>query len=335
LFIRDGISPYIISINVSLLFSSNLFDLFNFVTPEHVNKKAYSAVAIVSFFWGTTYLVSRIAVQQMPGLFLAGVRNLIAGSILVLFFFLIGEKFPDRKTLKQSALLGIVMIAISSGMSHWSVQYISGGLAAIIGATIPLWMALFSFIVKRSKFSPQTVLGLMLGFSGIIVIFYDHLNEMVNSDFRFGIILAVISCITWAAASVYTSGIKLNIKLLFGAGLQMLFAGVFLTLVTIITRQTVSLDELSEQTWIAMFYLIIIGSILTYSCYVYAVTNLPPARVGVYAYINPVVAIVLGWLLLDEKLNYMIVIGTGITIFGVYLVSLSFRKSEGKTEILK
>jgi len=272
----------------------------------------------------------------MPGLFLAGVRNLIAGSILVLFFFLRKEKFPDRKTLKQSALLGIVMIAISSGMSHWSVQYISGGLAAIIGATIPLWMALFSFIVKQSsKFSLQTVLGLMFGFSGILVIFYDHLNELMNSDFRFGIILAVISCITWAAASVYTSGIKLNTKLLFGAGLQMLFAGIFLTLTTIITGQTVNLYQLSEQTWIAMFYLIIIGSILTYSCYVYAVTNLPPARVGVYAYINPVVAIILGWLLLDEKLNYMIVIGTGITIFGVYLVNLSFRKSEGKTEILK
>ena len=296
---------------------------------DSINKKAYTAVAIVSFFWGTTYLVSRVAVQHIPGLFLAGVRNLIAGSILVLFFFLRGEKFPDKKVLQQSALLGIVMIAISSGMSHWSVQYISGGLAAIIGATISLWMALFSFVAKRSgKFSLQTFLGLMLGFSGILVIFYDHLKELMNSNFRFGIILAVISCITWAAASVYTSGIKLNTKLLFGAGLQMLFAGIFLTIITFITGQTVNLNDLPGQTWIAMFYLVIIGSILTYSCYVYAVTNLPPTRVGAYAYVNPVVAIVLGWLLLDEKLNYMIAIGTIITIFGVHLVNSSFRKSQ-------
>ncbi|MEO5569845.1 MAG: EamA family transporter [Bacteroidia bacterium] len=272
------------------------------MNSNSINKKAYAAEAIVSFFWGTTYLVSRVAVQHIPGLFLAGVINLIAGSILVLFFFLRGEKFPDRKTLKQSALLGIVMIAISSGMSHWSVQYISGGLAAIIGATIPLWMALFSFFAKRSgKFSLQTFLGLMLGFSGISVIFYDHLHEMLNSDFRLGISLAVISCITWAAASVYTSGIKINTKLLFGAGLQMLFAGISLTIITFITGQTVSLYELPQQTWITLFYLVIIGSILIYNCYVYAVTNLPPTRVGVYAYINPVVAIFLGWLLLEKN----------------------------------
>jgi drug/metabolite transporter (DMT)-like permease len=317
--------------------SANYFYIFLFVNSDSINKKAYTAVAIVSFFWGTTYLVSRVAVQHIPGLFLAGVRNLIAGAVLVLFFFIRGQKFPDSKTLKQSALLGLVMIAVSSGLSHWSVQYISGGLAAIIGATIPLWMALFSFAVKRgSKFSLQTFIGLMLGFSGILVIFYDHLNELLNTDFRFGIILAVISCITWAAASVYTSGIKINTKLLFGAGLQMLFAGIFLTIITFFTGENVDLYELPQQTWIAMLYLIVIGSILTYSCYVYAVTNLAPARVGVYAYINPVVAIVLGWLLLDEKLNYIIASGTLITVFGVYLVNSSFRKSEiDKSQLLK
>ncbi len=315
---------------------TNYFEYFLFVSSNSINKKAYAALAIVSFFWGTTYLVSRVAVQHIPGLFLAGLRNLIAGSVLVLFFFIRGQKFPDNKALKQSALLGLVMIAISSGLSHWSVQYINGGLAAIIGATIPLWMALFSLATKRSyKFLLQTFIGLMLGFSGIVVIFYDHLDELLNNDFRFGIMLAVISCITWAAASVYTSNIKINTKLLFGAGLQMLFAGIFLTIVTIITGQTVNLSALPRQTWEAIFYLVIIGSILTYSCYVYAVTNLSPARVGVYAYINPIVAIVLGWSLLSERLNYKIVSGTMITIVGIYLVNSSFRKSSiDKSQLL-
>lgn len=291
------------------------------------NKKALVAVAIVSFFWGTTYLVSRVAVAHIPGLFLAGVRNLIAGSAIVLFFLLRGNKFPDKKTLRQAAWLGFVMISFSSGLSHWSVQYISGGLAAIIGATIPLWLAIFSMGSDKSKtISLRLAAGLLLGFAGIAIIFYDYLGELFESDFRFGVAIAAVSCITWSAGSVYTSKIKLNTGLLFGAGLQMLFAGIFVTLASVLSGQTTDLRLLPQQTWFAMFYLVIIGSILTYSCYVYAIQNLPPARVGVYAYVNPVVAIVLGNILLDERLNYMIVTGTAVTIFGVYLVNSSFRK---------
>lgn len=170
------------------------------------------------------------------------------------------------------------------------------------------------------------MIGLILGFAGIAIIFYDHLAEMLNSDFRLGIILAAVSCITWAAGSVYTSKIKLNTGLLYGTGLQMLFAGIFVTMVSLLMGHTMDLRLMPLQTWYALFYLVIIGSILTYSCYVYAIQNLPPARVGIYAYINPIVAIILGNLLLDERLNYMIVSGTAVTILGVYLVNSSFRK---------
>jgi drug/metabolite transporter (DMT)-like permease len=293
-----------------------------------VNRKAYVALAIVSFFWGTTYLVSRIAVQHIPGLMLAGVRNVVAGGLLVLYFIISKHPLPDGKTIRQSALIGFVMVAFSSGLSHWSVQYISGGLAAIIGATIPLWMALFALAVKNKKtFSMRLLMGLLLGFGGILIIFYDHLADMMNMDFRLGILLALVSCITWSAGSIYTSNIKLNISLLFGTGLQMLFAGCFVTIASYFTGHTVAFNSIPMHTWMSIFYLIIIGSILTYSCYVYAVMNLPPERVGVYAYINPIVAILLGRLLLHEKLNVMIVMGTCVTIVGVYLVNSGKKKN--------
>jgi drug/metabolite transporter (DMT)-like permease len=291
------------------------------------NKKAFAAVVIVSFFWGTTYLVARVTVQHIPGLFLAGIRNLLAGTAILLFFLLKGYPFPDKKTILQSALIGFVMVSFSSGLSTWSVQYISGGLAAIIGATIPLWIALFSMIVnKKRKFSFPVLIGLLMGFAGIAIIFYDHLTEMLNSSFRKGILLASISCITWAAGSVYASEIKLKTNILLGAGLQMLFAGIFLTIVCTLMGQTTDLYKMPRETWMGLFYLVIIGSVLTYSSYVYAINHLPPARVGVYAYINPIVAILLGNILLNERLSFVIALGAMVTITGVYLVNSNLKK---------
>lgn len=300
-----------------------------FVPVTVTNKRAYVALIIVSFFWGTTYLVSRVAVQYIPGLFLAGVRNLIAGSGILIFMLFSGNKLPDKRTLWQAALLGFIMISFSSGLSHWSVEYISGGLAAIIGATIPLWIAVFSFLSsKEKKISMQLIMGLILGFTGIAIIFYDHLAEMLNSNFRLGIILAAVSCITWAGGSVYTSKIKLSTSLLYGAGLQMLFAGMFLLIASFLFHQTTNLLILPSQTWYAILYLVIIGSIITYSCFVYAMQHLPPERVGIYAYFNPIVAVLLGNILLGERLNLMIAIGTAVTLSGVYLVNSNFRKKD-------
>jgi len=297
------------------------------VPGSSTNKKAFAAVIIVSFFWGTTYLVARVTVQHIPGLFLAGVRNLLAGSIIVLFFLLRGYKIPPRKTMLQSALIGFVMVSFSSGLSTWSVQYISGGLAAIIGATIPLWIALFSMAInKKRKFSLPVLSGLLLGFAGIAIIFYDHLAEMLDSSFRKGIILASISCVTWAAGSVYASSIKLKTNILFGAGLQMLFAGVFVTVASMLMGETTNLLQMPRETWYGLFYLVIIGSVLTYSSYVYAISHLPPARVGVYAYINPIVAIILGNILLSERLSFLIACGALVTITGVYLVNSNLKK---------
>ncbi len=289
-------------------------------------KRAFAAVAIVSFFWGTTYIVSRFTVENIPGLYLAAVRNLMAGTFIIAFSFLRGKKLPDFKSLRNAALLGIIMIAMSSGLSHWSVQYISGSLAAIIGATIPLWLAIFSF--SKKILSGQLVTGLLLGFAGIAIIFYDHLAELFMTDFRFGVFLAAFSCITWSASSVYTSRIKFKMGLLYTVGWQMFFAGIFLFIVCRFAGFAVPLAALPAETWYGIFYLTAIGSVVTYSCYIYAIQNLPPARAGVYAYINPMVAVILGYLWLDEKFNAVIATGTLVTILGIYLVNSGFRKSK-------
>jgi drug/metabolite transporter (DMT)-like permease len=286
-------------------------------------RKALAAVAVVSFFWGTTYIVSRYAVGHLSGLYLASLRNVLAGGLIVLLFLLRGRPLPSAPVLWRSAFLGLIMIAVSSGLSLWSVEYISGSLAALIGATIPLWLALFS-MVRGSRLNMRLVTGLLTGFAGIAVIFFEHLDELLQSGFRFGIGLAVTSCITWAAASVYTSTVRLGIGLLYGVGWQMLFAGLFLLPVCAWTGRLVALDALPADAWYAILYLTFIGSMLTYSCYIYAILHLPPARAGVYAYINPVVAVVLGHLWLQEKFSLAIAAGTLITLAGVYIVNASY-----------
>ncbi len=221
------------------------------------------------------------------------------------------------------------MIAISSGLSLWSVEFIPGSLAALIGATIPLWIAVFSLSRGRQP-SIRLVAGLLTGFAGIAVIFFDHLHELFVADFRTGIFLAASSCVTWAAASVYTSRVRLKLGLLYGVGWQMLFAGLFLFAACAFTGRVIDLASMPAPGWGGVLYLTFIGSVLTYSCYIYAIRNLPPARVGVYAYINPVVAVILGNIWLGEKFTVVIGLGTAITLTGVYLVNTAFRHTESR-----
>ncbi len=289
------------------------------------DKRALAAVAVVSFFWGTTYIVSRYSVTYLSGLYLAALRNVMAGAILVAWFRLRATPLPSTPVLARSAFLGLIMIAISSGLSLWSVEYISGSLAALIGATIPLWLAVFGALIG-GRFTFRLAAGLMAGFAGIAVIFYDHVHELFDPAFRTGILLSVTSCITWSAASVYATRIRLDIGLLHGVGWQMLFAGLILLVACAATGRVIAPSALPARSWFGILYLTFFGSILTYSCYIYAIRHLPPARAGVYAYINPVVAVILGALWLGERISAVIALGTAVTLAGVYLVNSAFRK---------
>src|SRR5258705_2816532 len=137
-------------------------------------SRAYIALAVVSFFWGTTYIASRVGAQHMPGLFVSGIRQFISGSILVSFFLLKGYRLPGRAILKKISVQSIFLLCIANGLLTWSVEYISGGLAAIIAALVPLFIALFTvWLSKCAKITKWMIVGLIIGFSGVLTIFYD------------------------------------------------------------------------------------------------------------------------------------------------------------------
>lgn len=290
-------------------------------------RKAYIALAVVSFFWGTTYLASKISAQYMPGLFVAGVRQAISGTVLVAYFKSTGCAWPDRKSLLKIAIQGLFLLAISNGLLTWALEYIDSGLGAIIAGLVPLFVALFSILFLRfTRFTPLMILGLVVGFGGIVTIFYEHFAQLVNSRYAFGIVLALIATVSWSFGTVFASRYKPNTDILFSVGLQMLIAGFIMLTACGLSGKYVNLLQANSNALWGLLYLIVIGSLLTYSAYVFAVSKLPPTQVSVYAYINPIVAIFLGWLLLKEHMSLNVVTGTLITLGGVWLVNKEFKK---------
>lgn len=290
-------------------------------------SNAYIALALVCFFWGTTYVAARVGAKEIPGLYMAGIRQFISGLVLVVFFLAKGYKLPDWKVLKQITIQGIFLLCIANGLLTWAMQYISGGLAAIIVALVPLFIALFStWLSACAVVTRKMIAGLLIGFAGVLTIFSDYMGEMKNTSFVLGVVLSLISVLSWSYGTVYASRLKSSTTILFSVGLQMLIAGVIMLIVCGITGNYVNLAYASSRSILALFYLIVFGSLIAYTAYVFAISKLPATQVSVYAYINPVVAVVLGWLFLAEKMNGIMLAGMLITLSGVYLVNREFKR---------
>ena len=295
--------------------------------------KAYAALAIVSFFWGTTYIAARIGAQHMPGLFVSGLRQFTSGLILVSFFLARGYSLPAWDALRKISFQGILLLCIANGLLTWSLEYISSGLAAIIAAMVPLFITVFTIWLSRcTKITRWMIIGMIVGFGGVLTIFYDYLGQLQNKSFLFGVVLALLSTLSWSFGTVYTSKQKLSVDIMFNVGLQMLVAGFVLLVVCGFTGKYANLADTGQASWFALIYLVIFGSLLAYSAYVFAVSKLPAAQVSIYAYINPIVAVGLGWLLLQEKMNTNMILGTAITLGGVWLVNREFKRLKGSAE---
>ncbi|MBS1920026.1 MAG: EamA family transporter [Bacteroidetes bacterium] len=294
------------------------------IHKKGAKAKAIFALALVCFFWGTTWLASEQGVKQMPALQLAGIRQLIAGIIYVIFFLLKGAKLPKGKEWWTILILGILNFGLSNGLSTWGVQYISAGLGAIIGSIFPIWLVVIG-LFSGSRIPAKAIVGLILGFSGVCIIFYEHFNDFFNSDFRFGILLSIAATWSWAFGTLYTKKQAASFNPYFSLGLQMLISGSLLLTLTKFTGNAIPITAIPWQAWACLAYLILIGSIFTFICYMYALQRLPTEQISIYAYINPIVAIILGWLLLHEKMGPLIGIGGLIALLGVYLVNKAFK----------
>jgi drug/metabolite transporter (DMT)-like permease len=287
------------------------------------------ALCWISFFWGTTWIASKEGVKHMPALQLVAIRQFLGGIIYISFFLFKKTPWPKGKQWKTIAILSILNFVLSNALSTWGVKYISSGLGAIIGACVPLWIVIISFF-QGERLSKFSILGLLISFSGVCVIFYDHLADFLIPDFRFGIIISVISTITWAFGTLYTKQKAASFNPYFSLGIQMFLSSILLFAYNGATGTAVNLAEIPAISWWSIAYLVVFGSVLTFIAFIYALQNLPAAISSVYSYINPIIAVLLGALIFGETLNAAIAIGGSVTLFGLYLVNYSLRKARAK-----
>lgn len=298
-------------------------------TPRKIKQKgpdflALLALAMVSFVWGTTWVVSKQGVAHMSALQMAGIRQIIGGSCYLLYFILKKYPLPSKSDFFPLVILSLLNFVLSNGLSTWGVKYISAGLASLIGAIFPLWIVIIGLVSNKVKPPKMAISGVLLGFTGICVIFYDHLGDFINPDFRFGLILSLIATWSWAFGTIFTKKHAKVFNPYFGLGFQMLLAGLILTFVSGLDSAYVPISDIPAISWFAIFYLVIFGSVIGFICYLYALQHLPTEQTSIYAYINPIVALFMGWIFLGETLSITIFLGGAITLIGIFLVNRSF-----------
>lgn len=285
------------------------------------------ALCWVSFFWGTTWLASKEGVKHMPALQLAAIRQFIGGFLYVAFFLFKKTPWPKGKQWRAILILSLLNFVFSNGLSTWGVKYISSGLGAIIGSMVPIWIVIISFF-KGERITRLAVLGILICFGGVCIIFYEHLLDFIKPDFQFGILLSIIATITWAFGTLYTKKKAASFNPYFSLGLQMTLSSIFLFILSSATGTNISLAEIPANSWWSIGYLVVVGSVLTFIAFIYALQNLPTALSSVYAYINPIVAVLLGAIIFGESLTAAIAVGGGITLCGLYMVNYSLRKGK-------
>ncbi len=282
---------------------------------------AWLAFAAVSIFWGTTFLAISIGVKSFPPLLMAAFRHTTAGILLLSYFLLSGYKLPNIKSLKTYGLNGLLMLAGGNGIISWGMQYVGSGLTALICALTPVWIVIINRATgNMEKLHPLAVLGFVICLAGQFFLFKDKIALFQDPMFIWGIIAVVASNFFWALGTIYSKNHKTNEHPLFASALQMIPGGALLFIASFIRGEMHNINPQPEAIW-SLIYLIIFGSILAYGSYMYVIKQLPATIVSTYAYINTLVAILLGWLWLNEGLDSSTVVAVVLTIIGVFLVS--------------
>jgi drug/metabolite transporter (DMT)-like permease len=295
-----------------------------------------SSFACVYLFWGGTYLAMRFGVEVLPPFVLGSARYLIAAPLLLgLSAILRLKMWPTRQEMGRLAIIGVLMLGCGNTAVIWAEQYIPTGLAALLVASIPLYAALIEVILPRGEGLPsQGWIGILIGFAGMVFLVWPGLLEGLHGDSRQIIASAVTlaGTLCWTAASVISRRSTIRISGLASAGWQIVFGGLFNVCLLLVTRSYHG-AQWGLKAWGSILYLVIFGSLLTYTAYIYLLDNVPVSKVATYAYVNPVIAVILGAIVLHERFAPVEYVGMGATLLAVFLVTSSKMKS-GKPNVV-
>jgi drug/metabolite transporter (DMT)-like permease len=292
--------------------------------PRLLLVAAFAALYII---WGSTYLGIKIAVETMPAWPMIGARHLTAGVLLFSTLRLSGVPAPKREHWKGGMLGGIMLLVIGNGMVAYSAHRIPSGVASLVVATTPLWMVIAASLRPGGK--PPLMkewLGLALGLIGLMLLAGPSIAAAVRGDAGsvdpIGVGLVLFGCTSWAIGSVLGKEMKRPENAFMGSAVQMLSAGIFLTIACLVTGEwrSVDLPSISVRSWSAFWFLVLIGSLLGFTAFVWLMRVAKTAHVATYAYVNPIVALFLGASLGHEVITSMMMIAAAVTLAGVVLV---------------
>jgi drug/metabolite transporter (DMT)-like permease len=285
-------------------------------------SKAYLAFITVCIVWGTTYLAISVALETVPVLLLAGLRWMAAGVIMTAIMLATGRGLPKLRLWAPLALLGLLMNVVGNGFVVYAQQYVASGLTAVLIATTPFWSALTERLLPNGeRFTGRSLIGLGLGFTGIIVLVWPEMTHggVSGHQFVIGVIAIQLACIGWVIGTSFARRHELGDNPFRSTSLQMVFSGIMLLAAATAHGDWAHLS-FTPRTFAALAYLSIAGSLVAYSAYIYAIQHLPLQLVSLYAYINPMIAVALGTLLLNEPLSTRIVIAALLVLAGTWIV---------------
>ena len=286
--------------------------------------KVLLAFAIIYFVWGSTFLAIRVGVREVPPFLLAGMRFLAAGIVLYVWMRLKGTRSPAFREWGAASLLAVLIFVLDYGLLFWAEKRVPSGLAAVMLATIPVFMALSEILILRTqRLTARLAIALLVGICGVTVLVSRRLSFGEVPIDTAGACALIVAAISWSIASALTRKLPLPAEKVMSSGIQMLVGGVLLTLTAALLGEFrgFHLDTVSRGAWLALAYLIVAGSIVAFTAYVWLIHHESPTKVGTYAYINPLVAVLFGYFFGGEAIGARAIAGTVLVLVSVVVIT--------------
>jgi len=291
--------------------------------------KLLLAFAIIYLVWGSTFLAIRVGVREVPPFLLAGLRFLIAGLILFGWMRAKGTVSPTAREWFSATLLAVLIFVLDYGLLFWAERRVPSGIAAVMMATTPVFMTLSEILfLKTERLTPRLGAALLVGIGGVLVLVSRSISFGDSPIDSIGAVALIVAAIGWSVGSALTRKLPLPSSKAMSSGAQMLAGGVLLTLTSWLLGEFhgFRVQAVSIKAWFALAYLIVAGSIVAFTAYVWLIHHESPTKVGTYAYVNPVVAVLLGYFLGGEGLSLRTIVGTMLVLVSVVVITTTPKK---------
>jgi drug/metabolite transporter (DMT)-like permease len=288
--------------------------------------KILLAFAIIYFVWGSTFLAIRVGVREVPPFLLAAMRFLIAGAVLYGGTISRGERRPNGRQWASVALLALLIFVLDYGLLFWAEQRVPSGLAAVMMATIPAFMAMSEIVfLGTQRLTLRLALALLIGIGGVAVLMSRSLNLEGTPIDGVGAVALIVASMSWSLASALMRKLPLPASKVMSSGAQMFAGGVFLGLTSVGLGEFRNFhpSSVSRGAWLSLLYLIVAGSIMGFTAYVWLLHHQSPTKVGTYAYVNPIVAVLVGHFLGGEALSLRTILGSLFVLISVVVITTS------------